>query len=406
MTIETDLQAVINATTTLNSTVQNLTNSVWAATNAAVADSQSRTTTAINNLSSSVQAELNLLRPMATDFVSWTVLGTRQQIFPAGIIGNGWADGGYGSNQTITYNGQTYTIFGAADATDSNNGGNQRQWSNEYGTYIPSPAKNPWYEWGAADSYGTSAGNATERLAGSGAHGAGIGSAYAPVLRKKSDYSLITFTNAQSQTDYYRCYWDIDLTAYPIQDRLQANPAANSLNNGRTLYLVMSGSITNHPDQLARTWCSVTLNHVGSYNGTWGFNVFDTDGNGSVDVITSNFSRPHVAVPWSSGADAGVPQTGDAGYTCATVAVEGTHYGGGAITSFTTGYNKNYELNPDFVPTPNTTTGTNQYQNMWLIPIGTSRLNMSSTYLRVYNWGYATMVIEAWGFAYGPKIQY
>ena len=89
MSLETELQNVIAATSALNQTVQGKIDAINNTVNAAVATNDARATSAISSVTSAVNAELGNIRPYSTNYVFWNTLkpADRIRIFPAMVIG-------------------------------------------------------------------------------------------------------------------------------------------------------------------------------------------------------------------------------------------------------------------------------------------------------------------------------
>jgi putative ubiquitin-RnfH superfamily antitoxin RatB of RatAB toxin-antitoxin module len=101
MSLETELQNVIAATSALNQTVQGKIDAINSTVNSAVTTNDARATSAINSVTSAVNAELGNIRPYSTNYVFWNTLkpADRIRIFPAMVIGHPWQDGQYVSSE-------------------------------------------------------------------------------------------------------------------------------------------------------------------------------------------------------------------------------------------------------------------------------------------------------------------
>jgi hypothetical protein len=376
MSIETDLQNAVAAASSLNQTVQGKIDAINTTVSSAIASNDARTASAITGMTNAVNAELANIRPYSTNYVFWNTLAptSRIRIFPAMKIGHPWADG---------------TLVNASD-----NGKNPIVWDNDAGGYRPADSinKNPFIEWGAIDEW-----NALT----TGDKGTGIGSAYAPVLRNPTTGQPLSFTNAAGQTDHYRCYTDFSTDGIPVQGYLRLLPFDDLHSiSGRKAYLVMSGTVVGAPDRAARTFVNVAKTSVGSHSPTHNHQRQDLNGDGIVETTVNNWARPRLARHASADTFCGNPAAGDAPSSTGLVAVQGQHYNAASGSrNFSNASTEQLQADPTIVPVPYTDTPTNNYQAVWVIPVG-DLPPFSSTVWRLYNWGYTGLIVEGWGLAY------
>ena len=376
MSIETELQNVIAATSALNQTVQGKIDAINSTVSSAIASNDARTASAITGMTNAVNAELANIRPYSANYVFWNTLAptSRIRIFPAMKIGHPWADG---------------SLVNADE-----NGKNPIVWDNDAGGYRPADSinKNPFIEWGAVDEW-----NALTE----GNSGTGIGSAYSPVLMNPVTGEPLTFTNAMGETDYYRCYADFSTDGIPVMGRRTLLPYEDlhAISN-RKAYLVMSGSVVGHPDRVARTFVNVGKTSQGSYSATHSFQLQDLNGDGNWDTVVLNWARPHICRHASADTTCGNPAAGDAQSSTGLVAVQGQGAGNTSIhRNFSNVTTEQLATDPTLVPIPYTDTPSNIYQSVWAIPVG-DLAAANNLRWRVYNWGFTGLIVEGWGLAY------
>jgi hypothetical protein len=327
---------------------------------------------------------------------NWKPLSTPVRVYGAEVIGAPFAD----------YNNGRSNI--GPNAVDTN----PVVWSNEFGCYIPASSinKNPFKAYGAKNEFIYKEYSLHETVVG--AAGFALGSAFAPVKRRRDTKTSLSFQNNASGTpvtDYYRCYYDIPIENFfcngPSRDLNASHTTANA-----TAYLIMTGSVCGGPDQYSRTFATVGHGANGSHSGYYNYNrILAPDVNGGqpdypdgTNTTQYNFTQRRMY----NGANTyycGDPEVGDAQYTTGLCAIQGQDYssgGNGMYSSYRNDFPDGYPaVGTDPVPRQNA--GFNSYKASWIIPIGYIGGSMNT--LRLYNWGFADLIIEGYGIAYMSK---
>lgn len=387
MSLETDLQNVISSATQLNQNVQGKIDEINTELDAAVADSQSRTSSSINSLTSAVNAELGNLRPYSMSMLFWKDLGPDEiiRIHPAMVIGQGWD------------NVNNYNQYGT---------GNEIVWDNASGAYRPTDENcvNPFIAYG--EKYGVQVADEYDWTnANSPGAGTGTGKPYAPVLKNPVTNENLTFVDADGNTQYYRCYHDFWVNDTLTRASRDISPVGDlaSISN-RKAYLVMQGSVVGHPDRAARTFVNVGMRTIGSYSQNHWYERQDSNGDGTKNVTAFNWARKRIASHVSYTTGCGNPAVGDAPSSTGLTCIQGQHYGiAQGYRNFSNITTRELELEyesgaPTTVPEPETDVRWNNYSAKWAIPIGDMPY-FSTPELRLYNWGYTGLMIEGWGIA-------
>jgi len=393
MSLETDLQNAISSATQLNQNVQGKIDEINTELDAAVADSQSRTSSSINSLTSAVNAELGNLRPYSMSMLFWKDLGPDEiiRIHPAMVIGQGWDDGGMNH----------YSQYGT---------GNDVVWDNDSGAYRPIDENcvNPFIAYG--EKYGVQVADEYDWTnENSPGYGYNIGTPNSPVIKDPVTGENLSFVDADGNTQYYKCYhdfWTNDTLTRTSRDILPVGDLTSISN--RKAYLVMQGSVVGHPDRSARTFVNVGMRTIGSHSQQYAYTRQDSNGDGTNNVTAFNWARRRMArhngASQTNSHGCGNPAVGDAPHTTGLTCVQGQHYGfSTAYRNFSNITTRELELEyesgaPTTVPEPNTTTRWNNYSAKWAIPIGDMPYR-STPELRLYNWGYTGLMIEGWGIA-------
>jgi hypothetical protein len=272
-----------------------------------------------------------------------------------------------------------------------------------FGMYIPAPSinKNPFKAYGANDEFIYNNYSSHETVAG--AAGTGVGSAYAPVKRNRASKAVLTFQNTDAQgaafTDYYRCYYDIGIenffTDSPYRDMDASYATAYS-----TAYLILTGSVVGGPAG-QRTFVNVGRNSNGAYWGLHNYSRVDTNNDGIADTTAVNFAQRYLA----GVGYAGFPESGSAQYTSGLVAAEGVGYSGSSSNLQYQMYENMYlddaSLGSGVAPIPRREAFVNQYKASWLVPV--SSVGGNNNTFRIYNWGFADLIIEGFGIVYMNK---